>query len=286
MSYTPQDPLGKELLRLARILASDGINITVGGGYGLFLKAAISSTAGERTRVEPIPFARSTTDLDFFLNAEIISSVEKCEAIRKVLDQEYTPIEGSQYWQFRRNDTAEGFERPIKVDLLASPPESTELRNMTSADARRIRPKGKKGILHARLTEEAVFTDQSAVTITLGDDIGQVEVFLPHPLAFLILKLNAVRDRIDDPLKGPYHAFDVYRIVAMMTEKEWNESIQLSEQLADHQQFKNAGEIVRNLFGDRDAMGTILARRFAADNNQPDLEITTLVDDLGEIFLR
>lgn len=77
MTYVPEDPLGKELIRLARILAGHEIKLIVGGGYGLLLKAALLSASRERTRIEPIPAARSTTDLDFFLHAEIISSVEK-----------------------------------------------------------------------------------------------------------------------------------------------------------------------------------------------------------------
>lgn len=130
MTYVPEDPLGKELIRLVRILAGHEIKLIVGGGYGLLLKAALLSASRERTRIEPIPAARSTTDLDFFLHAEIISSVEKCEIIRKVLDDDYDPIESSKYWQFIRKDTDEG---PIKVDLLASPPESTELRELSNA---------------------------------------------------------------------------------------------------------------------------------------------------------
>src|SRR5438477_8017551 len=121
--YVPEDPLRKELIRLARILAKHEIKLIVGGGYGLFLKAGLLGATQERTRVEPIPFARSTTDLDFFLDAEIISSVDKCRVIRNVLDEEYDPIEGSMYWQFSRKGISEGLERPIKVDLLASPPE-------------------------------------------------------------------------------------------------------------------------------------------------------------------
>lgn len=200
-----------------------------------------------------------------------------------MLDDDYDPIESSKYWQFIRKDTDEG---PIKVDLLASPPESTELRELTSIGNRRIRPKGQKGILHARLTAEAAFVEDSAISIIVGDEADPVELSLPHPFAYLILKLNALRDRIEDEVKGPYHAFDIYRIVAMMTENEWEESVRFATRYSQHEQVKNTVEIVRGLFADEDAIGVIRARRFALETRQPEPETKALIDDLAELFLR
>lgn len=215
------DPLGEELIRLARELEAHEIPLIVGGGYGLFLKTKLLLESKKPTRIIPFPSARSTEDLDFFLQAEIVSSDAKFRKIREVLDKDYDPIKGAEYYQFIKKVPISGPAEPIKVDFLAFPPESDELRRLVDVDVRRTAPKGKNRVLHAHTTEEAFLVEDTALRVSLG--VGSAaEIFIPHPFAYLFLKLNAVNDRVDDPIKGPYHAYDVYRIVAMMTESEWN----------------------------------------------------------------
>ncbi|MEP7074339.1 MAG: hypothetical protein ABI878_00905 [Acidobacteriota bacterium] len=276
------DPLGEELIRLARELEPHEISLIVGGGYGLFLKTKQLLESKERTRIDPFPSARSTEDLDFFLQAEIVSSDAKFRKIREVLDKDYEPISGAEYYQFKKKVLTSGIAQPIKVDFLAFPPESDELRKLVDVDVRRTAPKGKNRVLHAHTTEEAFLVQETAIRIRITQG-SNAEIFIPHPFAYLFLKLNAVNDRIDDSVKGPYHAFDVYRIIAMMTENEWNESTSLAKRYSDHRQFEKATAIVAEQFASEDSKGVILVKRFAAQSGDKP-KTDKLIADLRHLF--
>lgn len=276
------DPLGVELIRLARELETHDIPLIVGGGYGLFLKTKLLLELNEPTRIDPFPSARSTEDLDFFLQTEIVSSDAKFREIRKVLDKDYEPIKGAEYYQFKKRVLTSGLAQPIKVDFLAFPPESVELRKLVDVDVRRTAPKGKKRVLHAHTTEEAFLVEETALSISLEKELSAA-IFIPHPFAYLFLKLNAVNDRVDDSVKGLYHAFDVYRIIAMMTENEWNESTSLATRYSDHKQFEKAAAIVADLFANEDSKGVILVKRFAAQSGEKP-ESDKLIADLSTLF--
>lgn len=278
------DPLGLELIRLTREMARFQIPLIVGGGYGLFLQTKWLLESKEPTRIDPFPSARSTEDLDLFLHAEIVSSDAKFRKIREVLDKDYEPIKGAEYYQFIKNVPSAGLASPIKVDFLAFPPESENLRKLVDVDVRRTAPKGKNRVLHAHTTEEAAFVEDTAIRFDLEDAQGSIEIFIPHPFAYLFLKLNALNDRIVDPLKGPYHAFDIYRIIAMMTESEWNESAAFAEQFSNHRQFSKAAEIVSNLFANDDSKGLLLVKRFAAESGNASPETDKLILDLRSLF--
>lgn len=277
------DPLGEELIRLASELEQHQIPLIVGGGYGLFLKTKLLLESKEPTRINPFPSARSTEDLDFFLQAEIVSSDAKFRKIREVLDLDYEPIKGAEYYQFKKKGATAGLPRPIKVDFLASPPESEDLRRLVDVDVRRTAPKGKNRVLHAHTTEEAFLVESTALRLRLEKGSKHAEISIPHPFAYLFLKLNAVSDRVDDSIKGPYHAFDVYRIIAMMTEDEWNESISLGERNANHRQFGKATSIVAKLFANEESKGVILVKRFAAQSGDRP-ETDKLIEDLSALF--
>ncbi|MBS1770526.1 MAG: hypothetical protein JSS77_12750, partial [Acidobacteria bacterium] len=150
-------------------------------------------------------------------------------------------------------------------------------------DVRRTAPKGKNRVLHAHTTEEAFLVESTALRLRLEKGSKHAEISIPHPFAYLFLKLNAVSDRVDDSIKGPYHAFDVYRIIAMMTEDEWNESISLGERNANHRQFGKATSIVAKLFANEESKGVILVKRFAAQSGDRP-ETDKLIEDLSALF--
>ena len=282
------DPLGMELMRLARKLELYEIRLIVGGGYGLLLKTKLSIETKLRTRIDPFPAARSTDDLDFFLQAEIVASGENFRTIQSILDDDYEPISNAKYYQFRKKEMIFGLSRPVKVDILAAPPESPELIEVTDIDSRRIKPKGQETKLHARRCDEAVFVERTAIQIALTDSDGIVDVFVPHPFAYLFLKLNALADSIAEPRKegkAPNHAFDIYRILAMMTEPEWNEAVKFAQREGEHQQFKKAAEIVSRLFADDNSEGTRLIKSYAKGREPHEPNIVAVIEDLTEIFL-
>jgi hypothetical protein len=251
------DILRAELGRLAVALEPHGIPLIIGGGYGLLLRQEHLEHSDVRT-VRRIPEARSTNDLDVFLSAEILTDARKMGSLRDVLHRSgYAPIKGAEHYQFEKEVTYRGSQRRIKLDLLAPPPRDPELLETVKVDVRRIRNRKTKGI-HAHTAPEAFIIGEEAVVLEpVG--AGEFRVRIPHPYSFLLLKLYAYRDRRDDPTKqlGRYHAFDLYRIVAMMTEEEYETAEGFRDRFGGEEVVVEARRIVSDLFADVDSRGTL-----------------------------
>src|SRR4051794_13060012 len=63
------DPLLAQLRQLAEKLQEKNVPLVIGGGYGLLLKANHIQHVGARTRLEVIPIARSTADIDMRISS-------------------------------------------------------------------------------------------------------------------------------------------------------------------------------------------------------------------------
>ena len=75
-----------------------------------------------RTRLEQIPIARSTGDIDVFLTPEVITHRNNMDTIRQSLDAlGYSPVTGAEYYQFFRKIDIAGVPRKLKFDFLAAP---------------------------------------------------------------------------------------------------------------------------------------------------------------------
>jgi hypothetical protein len=87
------DPLITSLLDLLFELREQGPSLTVGGGFGLFLKRLNLAETGDRTLLARLPEARATNDLDLFIRAEILADLDRtrqiAEAIRSL---RYEPV--------------------------------------------------------------------------------------------------------------------------------------------------------------------------------------------------
>lgn len=281
------DPLREELRKLARALEPHGIRLIVGGGYGLLLRAEQIRSSGMRTRFADLPGARSTNDIDIFLGAEVITDAAKTALIRAALDAlGYKPIEGARYYQFVLPVEYAGLPRGVKIDLLAAPV-SGEKKATVRQDSRRVRPRAGEG-LHAHTTPEALTVEELAQPIDLGGD-EPVVVYLPHPFSYLLLKLFALRDLLDDEAKGrgAYHAFDIYRTVAMMTSGEWEEAIQMRGRYAATEPVAEAGRLVEELFSGLEAQGMMRLREHARRVGEqiPPENLRATIDDLHELLL-
>jgi predicted nucleotidyltransferase len=261
------DPLREALVELARELRSHDIPLIVGGGYGLVLRAEHVRGRGLRTRHERIPAARSTDDLDLFLSAEVITDAGKTRRIREALKKlGYEPVPTARYYQFFRPVEVSGRERKLKIDLLAPiPRENVEKETM---DERRIRPRA-YGELHAHTTPEAITVDQHLLPVELEYGAERVSVHIPHPFSYLVLKLFAFRDRREEALKGAYHAFDLFTIIAMMTEEEWAEAEDLRREYHDIEPLPEARAIVAEMFSSPDAIGPLRMEEHASSVNFP-----------------
>src|ERR1700741_4220690 len=160
------DPLLDQLRQFANKLAEKNIPLVIGGGYGLLLKAQHIQRTGARTRLEQIPIARSTGDIDLFLTTEVIVDKNKMAAIRKALDElGYSPVPGAEYYQFFREVVIAGVPSNLKFDFLAAPPTGKQAEKVR-ADDRRIRPREKTETpMHAHTTPEAMTIEEHLISL-------------------------------------------------------------------------------------------------------------------------
>lgn len=253
------DHLLQALRDLARVLAADGITLTVGGGYGLFLRAVHRSRLHTRTRLaQPLP-QRSTEDIDVFLDAEIVTSAARMSVIRSALDRlGYVPV--VKYMHFELPGNAAGMAAAVKVDLLSGPiPEANA--SLVKVKGMRVRAAGAPG-LHAYLTPEAFSLAHGRQEFEIGDGSESIVISVLHPFTYFILKLFALRDRLDrdtDP-KQRYHALDLFALWASLTEDEWNQVQEWSHTHAGERHLAEARSICRELFGHATARGMIALR--------------------------
>lgn len=282
-----QDPLREQLQLLARTLQPHGISLIVGGGYGLLLRTEHIRQSGLRTRFPALPTARSTSDIDIFLSAELITDLEKFNRIRATLDQlGYTPIETAKFYQFVLPITYAGFERGIKIDLLAAPATGDNLKRVKQDD-RRIKPRGAEG-LHAHTTPEALTVEENALPLNIGSREDPLFVYVPHPFSYLLLKLFALRDQLENEEKGfgAYHAFDIYRTIGLMTAGEWDEACALRDRYLLIDPLPEACELVRDLFGEigSKGIGRVLDHAERVGEVISEETLRGLCGDLRELF--
>ena len=267
MSTDPMpDPLLSHLLDIASDPASE--DLILGGGFGIRVKQAYLKANNLRTLLPAFPEARATQDLDFFLRLALFIQKERGEAVRHLLDrldyQEHTPK-----WQFGKPvDTATPDIR-VKVDLLARTPRAEE----------NIRVKSPRvgvgtGIdIHGRETPEAFAVEDRPLRVPLsgmrsnGTEVS-ASILVPHPYASLNMKVKAAHDWLQmeqgaRPQKrnAARHVFDVYTLIAMLTETELDEAAELA---SGYQNLPMAVEIrtcATELYGEEEAFGMAELRR-------------------------
>lgn len=279
------DPMREQLTKLAQKLKKDDIKLIVGGGYGLILKAEYLRCEGLVTRFPDIPEDRSTNDIDAFLNSEIITDAVKIEIIKDVLEElGFKPV--APYFQFSVAIDDKNPDLKVKIDLLA-PPVAEKDKHLVQIKRPRIRPK-KASKIHGYLTEEAVTLEENLINIKISDGSNPAEVFLLHPFTYLVLKLFALRDRLEDESKdfGAYHAFDIYRVIAMITEREWNQALEMQEKFTGEPKIREACDIAGELFSSDDSIGVLRIRQHirSVGIEIEDKYLSEVVKDLNELF--
>ncbi len=259
------DPLLPHLLDIVSDPASEGLILA--GGFGIRLKMERVRTSGLRTLITDVPPARATRDLDFFLSLSLFAHKERGAAVRDLLNRlgysEYTPN-----YQFEKPLDSENPERKVRVDLLARPP--------GPGDGIRVKgPRVKRsGLgLHGRVTPEAFAVENNPTRLDAHgarSDGGRAEasVFVPHPYAWLNMKVKAAHDwlemergKIPRKPNSERHVFDVYVLTAMLTEAELDEAAEYAGRYADHAQAADVRRCAIALFGSNSASGTLEAAR-------------------------
>lgn len=253
------DPLRTDLCRLCRRVASEDVRLLLVGGYGILLKAE-QIRANHLETVAPTLFPRATDDLDLLLTSRVVADIGSMEALRASLRElGYEPVTGGEFYQwFRELEAEEGAASRVRIDLLGQIPED---RSGVKHTERRIRPHDFQG-LHAHPVVEAAFAHQKPTLLDVCPGPPPGTVAIPHPFSFLLLKLFAFHDRRDDPDvdRGRHHAFDLYRIVSMMTPEEWREVAELRARHGDHAVVRRARRLVREHFADSEAVGSLRLR--------------------------
>jgi hypothetical protein len=275
------DPLRDALVELLKHAGLRGARLIVGGGYGLVLKARYVQNTGART-IRQVPLTRSTEDVDCFLSSEIISDGSQTKAIRDALDElGYTAV--AEHFQFERTIDYEGQRRKIKFDFLAAPMADDRVQ----IKGHRTRPRAFDR-LHGRLTPEAFPIESSPISIGLVDS-EDIVVHIPHPFAYLILKLFALRDRLAgaESDEAKYHGWDMFTIWSMITEEELNQMPELRSQYADHPTMHDVRQIVGDLFSSPVASGSLAlrAQARAQQNDVSETDLESFLSDLREILV-
>jgi hypothetical protein len=92
------DPLHQSLLDLLRELDGRGVPLTVGGGYGLYLKRAHLARTGQQTLFTELPDVRSTNDIDMFLRAEVLADLPRTKEVADAIKRlGYDVVEEAKY---------------------------------------------------------------------------------------------------------------------------------------------------------------------------------------------
>ncbi|MGO8752544.1 MAG: hypothetical protein ACLQNE_41930 [Thermoguttaceae bacterium] len=250
------DPLTMNLLDLLFELRERRVPLTIGGGFGLYLKRMRLDETRERTLFSQLPMPRATNDLDLFIRADVLCDLGSMKAVTAALDRlGYKAVPEAQYMQWKRHIDLHGHDREIKVDLLVGP--LGQFRDRLHVKGVRARPLGAIK-LHAHTLEEAVHIDQSPAMITVSGNrsngqFSELQIHLPQPFTYLMMKLFAFRDRKDDADKdlGRHHALDLYTIVAMQTEAEYQESLRLAGLYRQDRHVETARGIIRSVFVSR-----------------------------------
>jgi hypothetical protein len=242
------DPLRPHLVDL--VSGAIGDLLILAGGYGLMLKRRYLSDTGQKTLMETVPDTRATIDLDFFLRLEVF--IQKNGGVRARLDElGYTVlVEKLQFQKLLPGGQS------VKVDLLAGSPRPD------APSVKVSEPRVGSGIgVHGRITPEAFAVEDSPVAIP----VEGVQVWVPHPFAWIVMKTVAAGDWLRNPAK-PYsekHAYDVYLHVAMVTAEELAACQGFQQRHARHPMLQKAREDGQQLFGTETSAGFLEASRQA-----------------------
>jgi hypothetical protein len=281
------DPLLASLLDLLRELDGRDVPLTVGGGFGLYLKRTHLARTSEQTLFAELPEVRSTNDIDLFLGAEVLADLSRTKEVADAIKRlGYTAVEEAKYLQWKRPVMVAGVPQEVKLDVLVGP--LGRYRGSLKVKSPRARPKGEIEF-HAYTVEEALHIEDQPIGVPvegLASD-GQPyrgTVYVPEAFPYLMMKLHAFSDRKGDANKdlGRHHALDVYTVVGMMTEAEFERAKALGAADRDDAHGRRAREIVSEDFSSAVATGIVRLREHPL--YRPDFQLDEFVSVLGEIF--
>jgi len=276
------------LLDLLYELRGTDVKLIIGGGFGIYLKTEHVLRMEVRTLLRQWPEPRSTNDLDLFLRPELLLEPAKLKPLAEAITRlGYKVVKGAEKYQFVKPVLEGGKAGSIKIDILTGPQNCFKGTSVRT-DSRRVRPNPSVGI-HAHLVNEALTLEEGLLSVFLDQKPDMSEsthsqVFLPQPYTFLMMKLFAFRDRIDDADKefGRYHALDLYTILATTTESEWNQALLFRDRYRNNSHVIEAGQLVVKFFSALDKLGMIRLRE--SSYYRPELQLDEFMSAMKELF--
>ena len=276
------------LLDLLHEIEGTDIKFIIGGGLGIYLKTEHVRRLGVRTLFREWPEPRSTNDLDLYLRPELLIQSAKLKPLAEAIAKlGYQVVPGAAKYQFVKPGPGRIEPGSIKIDILTGPQSRFE-GTRVKTDTRRARPNPSVGI-HAHPVNEAPTLEKGLLQEMLAGKLSsgepwQADVFLPHPYTFLMMKLFAFKDRLDDADKefGRYHALDLYTTLATTTEMEWEQALELRDQNGEEPYIMEAGRLVSKHFSALDRLGMIRLRE--SRYYRPELQLDEFMSALQELF--
>ena len=269
------DAMGSALLDLDAALGGRP-RLLIGGGYGLYLKQVHLQSERTRTLVpgEQWPSARTTEDIDLFLRADVFADESSIRRIREALDETgFRVVEDAKWMKFFR--AAQGTK--VVLDVMTGP--IYEGTSAVTVRGVRVRHPTASGVLHGRYTADALGIEVDPIEIwlaglTTSGEEHECTVRVPQAFPMLVMKLCAFKDQVNDESKdaGRRHAFDLVRIVAMLTKSEEERARELVVRFASNPELQKARSVIDDSFRPNDGLGRIRIREHALYRRNQDLD--------------
>ena len=271
------------LVELARSLKDKGIPLLIGGGLSLYIRTVYLHKK-RSPRYPKKVLQRSTKDIDVFLTSDIIIDSDKFELIRDTIKSlRYEPK--TKYFQFTKEISS---GKRVILDILSAPPDPKQS-DKTEYTFPRIRPKGSKKF-HAFLVNEAKDLLLGNINVEeLTKDEKFSNIYIPSSYNYIIFKLHAFRDRIEDEAKeyGRHHAYDIFATVTDMDINDWQNAKEHYKKQENSDYINRAKDIILQYFSEATQKGIIRLKEneyYRRNSNEFDGYINNFISDLKELF--
>lgn len=269
-------------------------DLLIAGGLGLYLRQEKLRQKGTKTLLPlaKLPPARTTQDIDLFIRAEVIANSEVVGQYRAALDGlGFVVVPGAEFLKFQR--AIDGID--VLIDLMVGP--LGEHESEVKLGQSRARPRGLKAEkgFHAKPNQEALGVEHEPVRITVTSEpdsknstARSCEVLIPRPFPYALMKLCALRDRINDKKYdlGRHHAMDLYRIAGMLTEEDEAVCIKIAQDHKSDPKIVECRGIIEELLVPNDGLGRIRLLEYQRANRRktPEVDPDWLVNELQRLL--
>ncbi|MCZ7603155.1 MAG: hypothetical protein M5R37_09815 [Melioribacteraceae bacterium] len=284
-----EDFLIGALIELSTELKKVDIKCIVGGGFAQHIRAKYF-TAKISPRYKFRILQRTTKDIDFFLTSDLITKSEDIESVKGIVQKlNYKVV--TKYFQYSKQIMVGEQIKEVGLDILTEPPKSSDIDKVRMNKPPRVRPINVKEF-HAFQHNEAKGLEKYLIKVSDFVDEKDKDkfenVYIPSAIQFIIMKLFAFRDRVDDELKdfGRHHAFDIFSTIVSMTEYDWA-NYERKIEFYDSVLTEEAHTIVEKYFSDSEKLGVLRIRENKIYKNLShtyDEHLNLFLEDLATLF--